>query len=288
MYGINSRSGGLPALSNMLLPHNPFLPHMSSSITFPCTNSSVSGNSSIPGVQSSLPGIPGPNNPAFLSGLAQSHPAVAAVVAALATAGFPPGNTNPATNPLSGDLFNNSSNYPYSQMPAHMNNITTSLPSGTSDCLTGASIPSPISSNTSTPYHGPSGSGAHTPFSPTSISLPNPNNPRPLVFPLDGATEQLPFPPMLSPAALSAIISDKNLDEKQRTATAAAVSQGGPPGVFGFPLNFASGGMVSGSGSLPGVSPMDAHNLVATMASFAAQSAAAAAAAGMNSDMQQD
>ncbi|CAH8854081.1 unnamed protein product [Trichobilharzia szidati] len=309
--GINSLSGGLPALNNngpnnMLLPPNPFLPQMSSSITPPCTNSSASGNSSIPGVQSSLPGIPGPNNPAFLSGLAQSHPAVAAAMAAVAAAGFPPGNTNPAINPLSGGLLNNNSNHPYSQMPAHMNNITTSFPSGTSGCLTGASIPPPISSNTSTlanaPYHGPSGSGAHTPFSPTSTSLPNPNNPRPLMFPLDGATGQPPFPPMLSPAALSAIISDKNLDEKQRTAAAAAMaaamaaaaaaSQGGPPGAFGLPLNFASGGMGSGGGggSLPGGgSPMDAHNLMATMASFAAQSAAAAAAAaGMNSDMQQD
>nr|CAH8856590.1 unnamed protein product [Trichobilharzia regenti] len=304
--GINSLSGGLPALNNngpnnMLLPPNPFLPQMSSSITPPCTNSSASGNSSIPGVQSSLPGIPGPNNPAFLSGLAQSHPAVAAAMAAVAAAGFPPGNTNPAINPLSGGLLNNNSNHPYSQMPAHMNNITTSFPSGTSGCLTGASIPPPISSNTSTlanaPYHGPSGSGAHTPFSPTSTSLPNPNNPRPLMFPLDGATGQPPFPPMLSPAALSAIISDKNLDEKQRTAAAAAMaaamaaaaaaSQGGPPGAFGLPLNFASGGG-SGGGSLPGASPMDAHNLMATMASFAAQSAAAAAAAGMNSDMQQD
>ncbi|CAH8552796.1 unnamed protein product [Heterobilharzia americana] len=287
--GINSLSGGIPSMNsntsnNMLLPPNPFLPQMTSSVT-PPTNSNAVGNSSIPGVQSSLPGIPGPNNPAFLSGLAQSHPAVAAAMAAVAAAGFPPGNTNPSMNPLSGGLLNNS-NHPYSQIPAHINNMPTSFSSGTTNCLTGGSIPPSVSSNTSTlantPYHGSSGSAAHTPFSST-----------PMMFPLDGVTGQTPFPPMISPAALSAIISDKNLDEKQRTAAAAAMaaamaaaaaaSQGGPPGAFGLPLNFASGGMGSG-GSLPGSSPMDAHNLMATMASFAA--AQSVAAAGINPDMQ--
>ncbi|CAH8514500.1 unnamed protein product [Schistosoma turkestanicum] len=290
--GINSLSSGLPALNsntpnNLLLPPNPFLPQMTSSATPPTTNTNPVGNPNISGVQSSLSGIPGPNNPAFFSGLAQSHPAVAAAMAAVAAAGFPPGNTNPTMNQLSGGLLNNNS-HPYSQIPAHINNIPTSFPPGTSNNLTGASIPSSISSSTSmaTPsYHG-SASGVHTPFSPTSTSLPNPNAPRPLMFPMDGVTGQPPFPPMISPAALSAIISDKNLDEKQRTAAAAAMaaamaaaaaaSQAGPPGTFGLPLNF-------GSSNLTGSSPMDAHNLMATMASFAA--AQSAAAAGMNPDM---
>lgn len=59
-------------------------------------------------------------------------------------------------------------------------------------------------------------------------------------------------------------------------AAAAAASQGGPPGAFGLPLNF-------GSNSLSGSSPMDAHNLMATMASFAA--AQSVAAVGMNPDL---
>ncbi|KAK4470302.1 hypothetical protein MN116_005869 [Schistosoma mekongi] len=288
--GVNSLSSGLPALSsnapnNLLLPPNPFLSQMTSSVTPPTTNSSAVGNPSISGIQSSLSGIPGPNNPAFFSGLAQSHPAVAAAMAAVAAAGFPPSNTNPSMNHLPGGLLNN--NHPYSQIPAHMNNIPTSFPTGTSNSLSGPSIPSTISSNSSlatASHHGPSASGAHAPFSPTSNSLSSLNTPRPLMFPVDGVSGQTPFPPMISPAALSAIISDKNLDDKQRTAAAAAMaaamaaaaaaSQGGPPGSFGLPLNF-------GPNNLSGSSPMDAHNLMATMASFAA---AQSAAAGMNSD----
>ncbi|CAH8565812.1 unnamed protein product [Schistosoma guineensis] len=291
--GINSLNSGLPALNNntannLLLPPNPFLPQMTSSVTPPTTNTNPVGNPSISGVQSSLSGIPGPNNPAFFSGLAQSHPAVAAAMAAVAAAGFPPGSTNATMNQLSSGLLSNNS-HPYSQIPAHINNIPTSFPPGTSNNLVGASLPSSISSNASlatSSYHGPSASGAHTPFSPTSTSLSNPNAPRPLMFPMDGVTGQPPFPPMISPAALSAIISDKNLDEKQRTAAAAAMaaamaaaaaaSQGGSPGAFGLPLNF-------GSNSLSGSSPMDAHNLMATMASFAA--AQSVAAVGMNPDL---
>ncbi|KAF6776866.1 hypothetical protein AHF37_04016 [Paragonimus kellicotti] len=286
---INSLSGGLPTLTNhnpgnLVMPSNPFLPQLMvpSSTTTP-TNSGL-GCATNP--QNSLPS----GSPAFLSGLAQSHPAVAAAMAI--AAGFPPpSGSGQALNQMSTSLLNNGNPAYPSQLPAHLNNMTTSpFPGSNANLCTGAPMSNPISSTTTTPssallsgpYHATPGSAGQNAFSPTSSSFASPSGSRLAVgLPSDMTGGLPPFPPMMSPATLSAIMSDKNLDEKQRAAAAAAMAAAmaaaaaSSSGAFGLPP-----GLLGPSGA-----PMDAHSLMATMASFAAaQSAAAAAAAGINLD----
>ncbi|KAA3681625.1 uncharacterized protein DEA37_0015145 [Paragonimus westermani] len=286
---INSLSGGLPTLTNhnpgnLVMPSNPFLPQLMvpSSTTTP-TNSGL-GCATNP--QNSLPS----GSPAFLSGLAQSHPAVAAAMAI--AAGFPPpSGSGQALNQMSTSLLNNGNPAYPSQLPAHLNNMTNSpFPGSNANLGTGVPMPNPISSTTTTPssallsgpYHATPGSAGQNAFSPTSSSFASPSGSRLAVgLPSDMTGGLPPFPPMMSPATLSAIMSDKNLDEKQRAAAAAAMAAAmaaaaaSSSGAFGLPP-----GLLGPSGA-----PMDAHSLMATMASFAAaQSAAAAAAAGINLD----
>ncbi|OON21504.1 WD domain, G-beta repeat protein [Opisthorchis viverrini] len=285
---ISGLPSGLPSLGNsnpnLALPPNPFLSQlMVPASTAPCTNSL--GN--IPNPSTSVPG----GSPAFLSGLAQSHPAVAAAMAI--AAGFPPpnapGNPNQPLNPM----LNSSSHVFPSQLPAHMNNMAPSFP-GSSVNVSGAPLSSlsnsaaPPSTLMSSPYHATPGSVGQSSFSPTSSSFTSPSaGSRFLGAPPDGIGGLPPFPPMMSPAALSMIMSDKSLDEKQRTAAAAAMAAAMAAaaascsaGAFGLPPS--GTGLPGGSST---ASVMDAHSLMATMASFAAaQSAAAAAAAGLAPD----
>lgn len=276
----NSNPGGL------LLPQNPFLPQLiapTSTTAAPCTT--TLGNVANP--PNSLPNP----SPAFLSGLAQSHPAVAAAMAI--AAGFPP-SVPPS---VSGHSLNSitssvltSDHHPYpSQLPAHFNNMTAPSFHGSS---ASAPLPSTISNAVGPPAltHGPypssHGSGGPSDFSPTS-SFASPSGSRLPSLISDtgvGPAGLSPFPPIMSPAALSALMSDKNLDDKQRAAAAAAMAAAmaaaaaaaaaSSPGAFGL------------QPGLPGstASPMDAHNLMATMASFAAAQSAVAAAAGLDLD----
>ncbi|CAL8095624.1 unnamed protein product [Calicophoron daubneyi] len=265
----------------LLLPPNPFLSQLVPPTSNTPNNPVSAGN--MPSAPSTLPGLSAASaNPAFLSGLAQSHPAVAAAMAAVAAAGFPPTGT-PSLNAVSSALPNSSTHAYPPQLPAHFNSLGTSPFLGSNpNCLQGISgLPPSLSGTTipsssflPSPYHPSPGSITQNAFSPSSSSFASPAVSRPPLL-SDGATgPPPPFPPMMSPTALSAIMSDKSLDEKQRAAAAAAMaaamaaaaaaSQTGSPGAFGLPPNLSSAVGLSGAG------PMDAHSLMATMASFAA------------------
>ncbi|TPP67412.1 Transducin enhancer protein 3 [Fasciola gigantica] len=312
---LSALAGGAGTPSGLALPPNPFFPQMSNS-----TSTTPSNTPNMGAIPSSQPqglsnGPPVTANPTFFSGLAQSHPAVAAAMAAVAAAGFPPpvsGVSGSSLNPMSAGLLNTSTggtvginNPAYSsQLPAHLNGMMSGPPFPGSGMPTTNHLP-PLSSAAACSVSSTllsntfPGSSHPNSFSPNS-SFAASTGTRLHGLPTDSVAPPPPFPPMMPPAALSAIMNDKNLDDKHRAAAAAmaaamaaaaAASQGGSPGSFGPPsclspnlTSTTASGLSSGP---PGT--MDPHSLMATMASFAAaQAAAAAAAAAANAGMGSD
>ncbi|KAA0198795.1 Amino-terminal enhancer of split [Fasciolopsis buskii] len=227
-------AGGASTPSGLSLPPNPFFPQMSNS-----TSTTPSNAPNMGAIPSSQPqalsnGPPANANPAFFSGLAQSHPAVAAAMAAVAAAGFPPpvsGVGSGSLNPMSAGLLNtstgntvgiNNSAYP-SQLPAHLNGMMsgppfpgTVLPTANHlpplSSAAACSVSSALLSNT---FPGaPTGCSHPNSFSPNSSFAPSTGARLPGLPTDAGSSAPPPFPPMMPPAALSAIMNDKNLDDK--------------------------------------------------------------------------
>ncbi|CAH8540316.1 unnamed protein product [Dicrocoelium dendriticum] len=275
-----------PNPGGLMLPQNPFLPQLmvpTSTTAAPCATTL----GSVPNPPHSLPNP----SPAFLSGLAQSHPAVAAAMAI--AAGFSPTVSSSVSGHSLGSITSNDHHAYSSQLPAHFNNMATpSFPGSSTNALSGTPLPSSMSNAVGpptlihSPYPSNHGSGCPNNFSPTSSSFASPSGSRlPGILSDTGAgpTGLSPFPPIMSPAALSALMSDKNLDDKQRTAAAAAMAAAMAAAAAAAATSPAAFGLPPG---LPGstANSMDAHSLMATMASFAAAQSAVAAAAGLDLD----
>ncbi|VDL88197.1 unnamed protein product [Schistocephalus solidus] len=152
--------GGAGMLSN---PFAAPLTSVSGSTALTSTTPSAGGFLGLP--SSVNPAASSPN-PAFLAGLAQSHPAMAAAMAAVTAAGFPP--PTGASSNSSSNLLTTTGTY------------STPLPPVNSTSVLGNNLLG-------------------------TCSVP-PGGPMPLTHPL---------PSIMSPAALSAIMNDKSLDEKQ-------------------------------------------------------------------------
>ncbi|BHF61593.1 hypothetical protein SprV_0100456800 [Sparganum proliferum] len=241
--------GGTGMLSN---PFAPPLTSVSGSAALTSTTPSAGGANTglgFLGLPSSVNPSASSPNPAFLAGLAQSHPAMAAAMAAVAAAGFPPptgasSNSSSVNNSLGVSSLPNisMSSFGFASQQSNSNLLTstgtysTPLPPVNSTSALGNNLPGPC-------------------------SVP-PGGPMPLTHPL---------PSIMSPAALSAIMNDKSLDEKQRTAAAmaaamtaaAAAHQANPSGAGG-------GGGASGGGGGGGSNPMSLPGGAAAASPFAA------------------